>query len=121
MKINAQTFFCLGFFVYISTVIDNKANMKAPKHYAEWPIEESLRFLNLYLDGVRNTDHSILCKNIANDLGRTVNAIKLRVLEVNRICGGEREFPEITPNMAKAVDLIIKERNVSATRLSMLF
>ena len=95
--------------------------MKAPKHYAEWPLEESLRFLNLYLDGVKNTDQSILCKNIANDLGRTVNAIKLRVLEVNRICGGDREFPEITPNMAKAVEQIIKEREVSPARLSMLF
>lgn len=91
------------------------------KHYAEWPIEESLRFLNMYLDGVKNTDQMVLCGNIATSLGRTVNAIKLRVLEVERILGGEKDFPNVTPNMVTAVEQVLQEREISRTRMSMLF
>ena len=94
---------------------------KATRHYEEWPIEESKQFLNMYLDGVKTTDQGKLCSNIAAELGRTINAIKLRVKEVNRILTGEHDFPEITPNMAAAVDQILTERNMSATRMGLLF
>lgn len=91
------------------------------KHYAEWPIEESLLFLNLYLDGVKSTDQSILIQNIAEGLGRTKNAIKLRILEVIRILGGEKEFPNVTPNMVTAVEQVLVEREMSRGRMSLLF
>ena len=93
----------------------------ATRHNEEWPIEESIQFLNMYLDGVKTTDQTKLCSTIATELGRTTNAIKLRVKEVNRILTGEYDFPEITPNMASAVDQIMAERNMSATRMGLLF
>jgi len=94
---------------------------KANRHYEEWPIEESKQFLNMYLDGVKTTDQGKLCSNIADELGRTINAIKLRVKEVNRILTGEYEFPEITPNMETAVSQILEERQMTKGRMGLLF
>ena len=95
--------------------------MKASRHYEEWPIEESIQFLDMYLEGVKTTEYGVLCSNIAESLGRTENAIKLRVKEVSRILGGEYEFPAITPNMEKAVNHVIETGKISAGRMGLLF
>lgn len=95
--------------------------MKASRHYEDWPIEESVKFLNMYLDGVKNTDNKVLCSRIASSLGRTENAIKIRVKEVSRILGGDNEFPLVTPNMISAVDQIIESGKISANRMRLLF
>ena len=94
---------------------------KAKRHYEEWPIEEATRFLNLYLDGVKNTDYNMLCGIIATSLGRTDNAIKLRVKEVSRILNGEYEWPAVTPNMLKAVEQVRTTREMTKTRMGLLF
>lgn len=94
---------------------------KAERHYEEWPVEESLQFINAYLDGVKTTDYNKLCGSIAADLGRTTNAIKLRVKEVNRILTGEYEWPGITPNMEKAVSQVLEERQMTKGRMGLLF
>ena len=94
---------------------------KAKRHYEEWPIEEATRFLNMYLDGVKTTDYNKLCSIIATSLGRTDNAIKLRVKEVSRILNGEYEWPAVTPNMEKAVKAVRENRQLSNTRMGLLF
>ena len=94
---------------------------KAERHYEEWPIEESLQFIDMYLDGVKTTDYNKLCGNIAAELGRTTNAIKLRVKEVHRILTGEYEWPGITPNMEAAVAKTLEDRQMSKTRMGLLF
>ena len=90
-------------------------------HFAELPAIVFLRFLNMYLDGVKSPVQSVLCKNIALSLGRSINAIKLRVLEVNCILGGARDFPNVTPNMVVAVEQVINERDLSRARMEILF
>jgi len=94
---------------------------KALRHYEQWAITESLQFLNSYLDGVKNQDQSVLCREIADELDRTYYAVKIRVLEVHRILTGERDFPTVSPNMVKAVQQILKERNLSIGRAELLF
>lgn len=96
--------------------------MKAKKHYEPWPLEECREFLNLYLDGVKNRDVSIVCENIAVKFDRTVDAIKMRTREVVGILTEtQRGIYNITPNMIQAVDEVSKERGLSRTRMLMWF
>jgi hypothetical protein len=94
---------------------------KALRHYEQWAITESLQFLNSYLDGVKVQDQTILCRDIADELDRTYSAVKIRVLEVHRILTGEKDFPNVSPNMVVAVSQILKERNLSTGRAQLLF
>jgi len=109
---------------YLYLLITNKHIIimkKALRHYEQWAITESLQFLNSYLDGVKNQDQNVLCREIADELDRTYYAVKIRVLEVHRILTGERDFPTVSPNMVKAVQQILKERNLSIGRAELLF
>jgi hypothetical protein len=91
--------------------------MKSPKHYEAWPLAESKRFIQAYLDGVRNTDNDLLLKSISQELGRSKSAIKLRVLEAKRILGHDADYPIITPNMEVAVEWALTEYNYSKTKM----
>ena len=91
--------------------------MKSQKHYEAWPLEESKTFIKSYLEGVTKMDQSVLCKQISEDLGRSVSAVKLRVLEVKRILDNTNEYPIITPNMVLAVDWAVSELGYSKNRI----
>jgi hypothetical protein len=91
--------------------------MKSEKHYEAWPLAESKQFIESYLKGVTRIDQSVLCKQIAVDLGRSTAAVKLRVLEVKRILDRTNEYPIITPNMELAVDWAISELGYSKNRI----
>lgn len=91
--------------------------MKSEKHYEAWPLKESKEFILSYLQGVTRMDQSVLCKQIANDLGRSTAAVKLRVLEVRRILDNQYDYPIITPNMVIAVDWAIEELGYTKNRI----
>lgn len=97
---------------------------KAEKHLEPWSIEESKQFLNMYLDGVKMRDVSIVCEQIASTLKRTYDAIKLRKQEVLSILtdaesGLKRE--KWTPHMIEAIKQVKEERNISTQRMIMWF
>jgi len=95
---------------------------KAKKHYEAWPIQECKDFLNLYLDGVKNRDENIVCEQIASKFERTFDAIKLRVKEVLGILTDKQKgIYNITPNMTQAVNEVMKERNLSKSRMLIWF
>ena len=97
---------------------------KAEKHLEPWSLEESKQFLNLYLDGVRMRDVSIVCEQIATTLKRTFDAIKLRKQEVLSILteGDKGLKPEKwTPHMIQAIKEVMNERNISRQKMTMWF
>lgn len=96
--------------------------MKAKKHYEPWPLEECKEFINLYLDGVKTRDVTLVCESIAQKFDRTYDAIKLRTREVVGILTEtERGIYNITPNMTQAVNEIAAERGISKNRMLMWF
>lgn len=96
--------------------------MKAKRHYEEWDLNECLFFINTYLDHYKNREQSILIEQIASELERTFAAIKLRIKEVVGILTDkQRGIYNITPNMVKAIDIVIKERQISKTKLLVAF
>jgi len=96
--------------------------MKAKRHYEEWELEECVEFLNLYLDGVKNRDVNLVCEQIASKFDRTFDAIKLRAKEVLGILTEkEKGIYNITPNMIKAVEQVMKERNLTLRKMLIWF
>ena len=102
----------------------NMKTKKAEKHLEPWTLEESKQFLNLYLDGVKMRDVSIVCDQIATTLKRTYDAIKLRKQEVLSILteGEQGLRPEKwTPHMIQAIKEVMEERSITRTRMTMWF
>ena len=96
--------------------------MKAKRHYEEWNLNECIEFLNLYLDGVKNKDVNLVCEQIASKFDRTFDAIKLRVKEVLGILTHkEKGIYNITPNMIKAVEQVMLERDLSNRKMLIWF
>jgi len=96
--------------------------MKAKRHYEEWELEECVQFLNLYLDGVKSRDINLVCEQIASKFDRTYDAIKLRVKEVLGILTDkEKGIYNITPNMIKAVEQVMEERNLTQRKMLIWF
>ena len=96
--------------------------MKAKRHYEEWNLDECIEFLNLYLDGVKNKDVNLVCEQIATKFDRTFDAIKLRVKEVLGILTyKEKGIYNITPNMIKAVEQVMLERDLSNRKMLIWF
>ena len=96
--------------------------MKAKRHYEEWDFNECVEFLNLYLDGVKSKDVNLVCEQIASKFDRTFDAIKLRVKEVLGILTHkEKGIYNITPNMEKAVEQVMFERDLSNRRMLIWF
>jgi hypothetical protein len=95
---------------------------KAKRHLEPWSIQESTQFLNLYLDGVKQRDVTVLCDEIASTLERTYDAIKLRRQEVvsilsDAVSGLKKE--KQTPHMIEAVQSVSEDRGI--TRAKMLY
>ena len=96
--------------------------MKAKRHYEEWNLNECVEFLNLYLDGVKNKDVNLVCQDIATKFDRTFDAIKLRAKEVLGILTyREKGIYNITPNMEKAVEQVMFERDLSNRKMLIWF
>jgi hypothetical protein len=96
--------------------------MKAERHYEEWDLNECINFVNYYLDNYRNRDQTLLLEQLASDQKRTFAAMKLRVKEVVGILTNkERGIYNITPNMVKATELAMKERDLSVTKMLLAF
>lgn len=96
--------------------------MKAERHYEEWDLNECLNFVNYYLNNYKNRDLNLLLEQIASEQKRTFAAMKLRVKEVVGILTNkERGIYNITPNMIKAVEVVMEERNLSATKMLLAF
>ena len=65
---------------------------------------------------------SIVCENISKELERTYDAIVLRTKEVLGILTDKQKgIYNITPNMTKAVEEIMKERNISKSKMLIWF
>ena len=93
---------------------------KANKHLEPWSIQESIQFLNLYLDGVKQRDVNVVCDQIASTLERTFDAIKLRKQEVVSILSdGEYGLKKEkwTPHMQEAINTVSKDREISRTKM----
>ena len=88
------------------------------KHGQDWTIEEAREFVNLYLKWISQPN---LQQRLAKHFSRTISAIKIREQEVVRICGGEHEWPTVTPNMVQSVHEYMKENNRSANWMIMRF
>jgi hypothetical protein len=93
---------------------------KANKHLEPWTVQESIQFLNLYLDGVKQRDVNVVCDQIAATLERTFDAIKLRKQEVVSILsegeyGLKRE--KWTPHMQEAITAVMKDREISKAKM----
>ncbi len=96
--------------------------MKAERHYEEWDLNECINFVNYYLNNYRNRDQTLLLEQLASDQKRTFAAMKLRVKEVVGILTNkERGIYNITPNMIKATELAMKERDLSVTKMLLAF
>jgi len=105
--------------IYIMT-----KTMNAKRHYEAWNKQESLTFLNMYLDSIKYKDERVVLDSIAAKLERTYDAIKLRVQEVKSILTNAEEglsASKWTPHMIEALDEIKLERNISNAKLQMLF
>lgn len=95
---------------------------KAIKHYEPWSLNESKQFVNLYLDGVKNRDVNVVCDQIAQQFGRTFDAIKLRKQEVLGILTDKQQgIYNITEHMVQAVNSVMEERGISKQRMIMWF
>ena len=96
--------------------------MKAERHYEEWNLNECINFVNYYLDNYRNRDQTLLLEQLASDQKRTFAAMKLRIKEVVGILTNkERGIYNITPNMVKATELAMEERDLSVTKMLLAF
>ena len=96
--------------------------MKAERHYEEWDFNECLNFVNYYLNNYRNRDQTLLLEQLASDQKRTFAAMKLRVKEVVGILTNkERGIYNITPNMVEATKLVMKDRDLSVTKMLLAF
>lgn len=94
----------------------------ANKHNEDWSLQESIMFVNLFLDGVKQRDVNLVCENIAAKFERTFDAIKLRKQEVVSILsegtkGLKRE--KQTKHMIEAVNYTLQSRGI--TKESMLY
>jgi len=93
---------------------------KANKHLEPWSVQESIQFLNLYLDGVKQRDVNVVCDQIAATLERTFDAIKLRKQEVVSILSnGEYGLKKDkwTSHMQEAIDAVTKDREISKAKM----
>ena len=98
--------------------------MNAKRHYEAWNKQESLTFLNMYLDSIKYKDERVVLDSIAAKLERTYDAIKLRVQEVKSILTQGKEglsTSKWTPHMIEAIEQIKKEKNFSDAKLKLLF
>ncbi len=96
--------------------------MKAERHYEEWDLNECINFVNYYLNNYRNRDQTLLLEQLASDQKRTFAAMKLRLKEVVGILTNkERGIYNITPNMVKATELAMEERDLSVTKMLLAF
>jgi|TARA_R110000772_G_C13218987_1_gene431646 hypothetical protein len=98
--------------------------MNAKRHYEAWNKQESLTFLNMYLDSIKYKDETVVLDSIAAKLERTYDAIRLRVQEVKSILTDGAEGLSVskhTPHMIEAIEQIKKEKNFSNAKLKLLF
>lgn len=98
--------------------------MNAKRHYEAWNKQESLTFLNMYLDSIKYKDETVVLDSIAAKLERTYDAIRLRVQEVKSILTDGSEGLSVskhTPHMIEAIEQIKKEKNFSNAKLKLLF
>lgn len=97
---------------------------KAVRYYEAWDKSESLTFLNMYLDNIKNRDEKVVLDEIATKLERTYDAIKLRVQEVRSIVTNGEEglsTSKWTPHMIEALEEVKKKRGISNAKLEILF
>jgi len=97
---------------------------KAVRYYEAWDKSESLTFLNMYLDNIKNRDEKVVLDEIAAKLERTYDAIKLRVQEVRSIVTNGEEglsTSKWTPHMIEALEEVKEKRGISNAKLEILF
>ena len=93
---------------------------KAKNHLQPWSLQESIQFINLYLDGVKNRDVNVVCDNIAAAFDRTFDAIKLRKQEVLSILSNAEQGlkkDKWTAHMQQAIETVAKDRAMSKAKM----
>ena len=93
----------------------------ARKKGSDWNIEEARTWMNIYLKNYKRMDQTLLFDKIAEVLGKSHYAAKIRYSEIKRILGGEYEYPVVTPNFVKVVDETIESGEASLGKLKMIF
>lgn len=88
---------------------------------ADWKIEEARTWMKMYLKEYKRMDESRLFDKIAETLGKSHYAAKIRYQEIKRILGGEYEYPVVTPNFVQVVNETVESGEVSLNKLKVIF
>jgi hypothetical protein len=86
-----------------------------------WTINECRTWVNMYLKDYKRTEESRLFQEIANEIDKPYNSVKIRFAEIKRILGGEYEFPVVTPNFVQAINEKVESGEFSINKLKMIF
>tara|TARA_R110000772_G_scaffold55472_4_gene126558 strand:- start:561 stop:848 length:288 start_codon:yes stop_codon:yes gene_type:complete len=86
-----------------------------------WTIEECRTWVKIYLSNYKNVEESVLFEQIAQEIEKPFNSVKIRFSEIKRILGGEYEFPIVTPNFTQAINEKVESGEFSINKLKMIF
>ena len=95
---------------------------EAINHYQEWPLSECQLYFKRYLSLIKNKDIKTVRSLIAEEFGRTINAIAFKEREViGVLTQGEEGIYTYGDNMVKATFEALEESGMSVNVFRMKF